>query len=180
MTDSLLDTNSPPALVYFFVLHRFSTLMERAEVMTALRSGGKVEFPEPFEERVPENAKSVRLLFVLSLLLSVLLLLVLMWLLPRIKLLLLLLLQLLLLFFSAAIVVAEDNLLLAVAEDIAGSVAGVVAFVVLLVAPGSTTTAVQSRLLLRLYSCGTATVRGNINRSAAAIVSEQINNLTKI
>lgn len=39
--------------------------MERAEVMTALRSGGKVEFPEAFEERVPENAKSVRLLLLL-------------------------------------------------------------------------------------------------------------------
>lgn len=34
--------------------------MERAEVMTALRSGGQVEFPTPFEQRVPENAKEVR------------------------------------------------------------------------------------------------------------------------
>ena len=43
--------------------------MERAEVMTALRSGGKVEFPKAFEERVPENAKAVRLLLLLLLLL---------------------------------------------------------------------------------------------------------------
>lgn len=39
---------------------RFSTLMERAEVMTALRSGGHPEFPQSFEDRVPENAKKVQ------------------------------------------------------------------------------------------------------------------------
>lgn len=38
---------------------RFSTLMERAEVMTSLRSGGHAEFPQSFEDRVPENAKKV-------------------------------------------------------------------------------------------------------------------------
>ena len=34
--------------------------MERAEVMTALRSGEQATFPQEFEDRVPENAKRVR------------------------------------------------------------------------------------------------------------------------
>lgn len=39
---------------------RFSTLMERAGVMTALRTPGGAVFPPAFEERVPDNAKQVR------------------------------------------------------------------------------------------------------------------------
>lgn len=42
------------------MIARFSTLMERAEVMTALRSGEQATFPQEFEDRVPENAKKVR------------------------------------------------------------------------------------------------------------------------
>lgn len=38
---------------------RFSTLMERAEVMTALRRRGDSQFPTSFEERVSNNAKKV-------------------------------------------------------------------------------------------------------------------------
>lgn len=45
--------------VHFLILPRFSTLMERAEVMTALRNGGEGQFPKTFEQRVPENAKKV-------------------------------------------------------------------------------------------------------------------------
>lgn len=41
------------------VMSRFGTLMERAEVMTTLRSGGEDLFPARFEERVSDNAKKV-------------------------------------------------------------------------------------------------------------------------
>lgn len=44
------------------VLHctpRFGTLMERAEVMTALRNASGAELPAAFEQRVPDNAKQV-------------------------------------------------------------------------------------------------------------------------
>ncbi|CBJ48836.1 eIF-2alpha kinase GCN2 similar to Eukaryotic translation initiation factor 2-alpha kinase 4 (GCN2-li [Ectocarpus siliculosus] len=53
------DMWSLGVILFEMLAPRFSTLMERAGVMTALRSPGGVEFPPAFEERVPDNAKQV-------------------------------------------------------------------------------------------------------------------------
>ncbi|CAM9886395.1 unnamed protein product [Ectocarpus sp. 4 AP-2014] len=53
------DMWSLGVILFEMLAPRFSTLMERAGVMTALRSPGEAEFPPAFEERVPDNAKQV-------------------------------------------------------------------------------------------------------------------------
>ncbi|CAM9255688.1 unnamed protein product [Ascophyllum nodosum] len=53
------DMWSLGVILFEMLAPRFSTLMERAEAMTGLRSGGQATFPQEFEERVPENAKKV-------------------------------------------------------------------------------------------------------------------------
>eukprot|EP00752_Nemacystus_decipiens_P009926 g8853.t3 len=53
------DMWSLGVILFEMLAPRFSTLMERAEVMTALRAEGEATFPPAFEERVPDNAKQV-------------------------------------------------------------------------------------------------------------------------
>eukprot|EP00903_Cladosiphon_okamuranus_P014260 g13246.t1 len=53
------DMWSLGVILFEMLAPRFSTLMERAEVMTALRAEGGATFPPAFEERVPDNAKQV-------------------------------------------------------------------------------------------------------------------------
>ncbi|CAM9232741.1 unnamed protein product, partial [Scytosiphon promiscuus] len=53
------DMWSLGVILFEMLAPRFSTLMERAGVMTALRTPGGAVFPPAFEERVPDNAKQM-------------------------------------------------------------------------------------------------------------------------